>query len=239
MPCPRSLCLKGTWRELGDCLETCRGSAAQTGTPSCGTASINSSWTRRGFLCEPLAVTSTSSRSCSIFCAYLSRNAGQVLSREAIIERVWEGRFVSDATVSSCVKAVRKALGDSGENQTYVRTIRGRGFQFTALVEGVSGISETIRPSHDTTKHSANLGPRLSRWLRLRSPFCRCFPCLKILNLAFLATRLRRRSSWNCRGCTGFSLSPEGPHSNSAVRRSIWRGPAISSAQAIFWPARS
>lgn len=76
-------------------------------------------------------------------------NAGQVLSREAIIERVWEGRFVSDATVSSCVKAVRKALGDSGENQTYVRTIRGRGFQFTASVEDVSGISETIRPSHD------------------------------------------------------------------------------------------
>ena len=122
-------------------------------------------------------------------------NAGQVLSREAIIERVWEGRFVSDATVSSCVKAVRKALGDSGENQNYMRTIRGRGFQFTASVESVSGISETSahRPIKNTVRtwDSSNL----RRWLRPRSPFCRCFPCLKILNLAFLATRSRRRSS--------------------------------------------
>ena len=31
-------------------------------------------------------------------------------------ERVWKGRFVSDAAVSSCVKAVRKALVDEGRD---------------------------------------------------------------------------------------------------------------------------
>jgi DNA-binding winged helix-turn-helix (wHTH) protein len=67
---------------------------------------------------------------------FLVENAGQVLTREAIIERVWKGRFVSEATVSSCIKSARKALGDSGQNQTYIRTLRGRGFQFTAPVEG-------------------------------------------------------------------------------------------------------
>src|SRR5258706_14660868 len=59
---------------------------------------------------------------------FLVENAGQVLTREAIIERVWKGRFVSEATVSSCIKSARKALGDSGQNQTYIRTLRGRGF---------------------------------------------------------------------------------------------------------------
>lgn len=78
---------------------------------------------------------------------FFVESAGQVLSREAIIEHVWQGRFVSDATVSSCIKSVRKALGDSGENQTYIRTLRGRGFQFAVSVEAVTISLETVVPS--------------------------------------------------------------------------------------------
>jgi TolB-like protein/DNA-binding winged helix-turn-helix (wHTH) protein len=69
---------------------------------------------------------------------FLVQNAGRVLTREAIITQVWKGRCVSDATVSSCVKSARKALGDSGQSQTYIRTVRGRGFQFTMPVEDVA-----------------------------------------------------------------------------------------------------
>jgi TolB-like protein len=78
---------------------------------------------------------------------FFVEHAGQVVTREAIIEQVWNGRFVSDATVSSCIKSVRKALGDSGGKQIFIRTIRGRGFQFTASVESISGNLETIRRS--------------------------------------------------------------------------------------------
>jgi TolB-like protein/tetratricopeptide (TPR) repeat protein len=70
---------------------------------------------------------------------------GQVMSRDAIIEHVWKRRFVSDATVSTCIKSVRRALGDSGQNQTYLRTIRGRGFQFIASVESIPGELEISR----------------------------------------------------------------------------------------------
>jgi DNA-binding winged helix-turn-helix (wHTH) protein/tetratricopeptide (TPR) repeat protein len=66
---------------------------------------------------------------------FLVEHAGEVVTREAIIEQVWEGRIVSDATVSSCIKSVRKALGDDGAQQRHLRTIRARGFQFTASVE--------------------------------------------------------------------------------------------------------
>jgi DNA-binding winged helix-turn-helix (wHTH) protein/tetratricopeptide (TPR) repeat protein len=76
--------------------------------------------------------------------SFLVKRAGQVVTREAINERVWKGRFVSDATVSSCIKSVRKALGDSGQSQTYVRTVRGRGFQFAADVETVPAASEAV-----------------------------------------------------------------------------------------------
>lgn len=76
---------------------------------------------------------------------FFVESRGHVLSREAVIERVWKGRFVSDATVSSCIKSARKALGDSGESQTYIRTLRGRGFQFTASVETGAINLETVR----------------------------------------------------------------------------------------------
>src|SRR5258705_7268131 len=75
--------------------------------------------------------------------SFLVERSGQVVSRAAIIENVWKGRFVSDATVSSCIKSVRRALGDSGQAQTYLRTIRGRGFQFASPVERVSSAFET------------------------------------------------------------------------------------------------
>ncbi len=63
---------------------------------------------------------------------FLARNPGRVITRDEIIEQVWQGRAVSDTTVSSAVKSVRRALGDSGEDQNYVRTQRGRGFEFLA-----------------------------------------------------------------------------------------------------------
>ncbi len=69
---------------------------------------------------------------------FLIERVGQVLSRDAVIEQVWKGRIVSDATVSSCIKSARRALGDSGEQQTYIRTVRGRGFQLVATVEAIA-----------------------------------------------------------------------------------------------------
>ena len=91
--------------------------------------------------------------------AYLVKRAGQVVTREAIVEQVWQGRFVSDATVSSCIKSVRKALGDSGESQTYLRTIRGRGFQFTAAVDAMPEIAavEIALRSPDAAQHQAGV----------------------------------------------------------------------------------
>lgn len=81
--------------------------------------------------------------------SFFVENAGQVVTREAIIEHVWKGRSVSDATVSSCIKSVRQALGDSGEQQTYIRTIRGRGFQFTGSVESTQGRTQAIAHASD------------------------------------------------------------------------------------------
>ncbi|WP_116811078.1 winged helix-turn-helix domain-containing protein [Steroidobacter cummioxidans] len=65
---------------------------------------------------------------------YLIRHRDRVLSREELFREVWDGREVSDATLSNHVKSARKILGDSGELQKTILTIRGRGYQFVAPV---------------------------------------------------------------------------------------------------------
>jgi DNA-binding winged helix-turn-helix (wHTH) protein/TolB-like protein/tetratricopeptide (TPR) repeat protein len=70
---------------------------------------------------------------------YLIRNRDRVVTREELFETVWDGRAVSDATLSNHVKSARKVLGDSGELQRTIQTIRGRGYQFIAPVSEVAG----------------------------------------------------------------------------------------------------
>ncbi|TVO77878.1 winged helix-turn-helix domain-containing tetratricopeptide repeat protein [Sedimenticola selenatireducens] len=58
-----------------------------------------------------------------------------VFSRDDLIEVVWSGRIVSDSTVASCIKSARKALGDSGKRQIYIKTLQRRGFQFIGIID--------------------------------------------------------------------------------------------------------
>jgi TolB-like protein len=65
---------------------------------------------------------------------FLSRHAGRIVSRDEIVEGVWQGRTVSEATIDGCIKSARRILGDRGDNQNHIRTVRGRGFEFAAQV---------------------------------------------------------------------------------------------------------
>src|SRR5215467_2245119 len=79
---------------------------------------------------------------------FLLRHAGRVVSRDEIVEGVWQGRLVSETTIDGCIKLARRVLGDSGDNQSYIRTVRGRGFEFAAPVtardqgQSVVGVSQ-------------------------------------------------------------------------------------------------
>jgi TolB-like protein len=64
----------------------------------------------------------------------LVENAERLVSRDELIEVVWDGRIVSDATVSARINAARRALGDSGERQELIKTVPRRGFRFVTPV---------------------------------------------------------------------------------------------------------
>ena len=85
--------------------------------------------------------------------AYFVQHPGQLFTHEELIEQVWKGRIVSDSTVSTCIKNARKALGDSGGNQHYIKTVRGRGYRFSADVTNAapSASSSASRLAASTT----------------------------------------------------------------------------------------
>nr|WP_070959903.1 alpha/beta fold hydrolase [Hyphomonas sp. Mor2] len=65
---------------------------------------------------------------------HLVEHRDRVISKDELIEAIWDGRFVSDSAVSSRIKSARKALGDDGQAQKYIKTLHGRGVRFVANV---------------------------------------------------------------------------------------------------------
>jgi DNA-binding winged helix-turn-helix (wHTH) protein/pimeloyl-ACP methyl ester carboxylesterase len=66
---------------------------------------------------------------------YLIQNRDRVVSKDDLIASVWGGRIVSDSTLDSRINAVRKAVGDSGEQQALIRTVARKGVRFIGKVK--------------------------------------------------------------------------------------------------------
>lgn len=73
---------------------------------------------------------------------FLIERRDQLVTRAEIFEVVWQGREVSDTSLSNHIKSIRKILGDDVQQQDIIRTTRGRGYQFIAPVEEAG---ETMR----------------------------------------------------------------------------------------------
>lgn len=65
----------------------------------------------------------------------LVENSHRLVSKEEVCETVWNGRFISDATISTAVKMARRAVGDDGAAQTVIKTVHGKGYRFVAALQ--------------------------------------------------------------------------------------------------------
>lgn len=61
----------------------------------------------------------------------LARRIGQTVAKDELMAEVWPGVTVSDASVATALREVRRALGDDGAQQRYVETLRNRGYRLT------------------------------------------------------------------------------------------------------------
>jgi DNA-binding winged helix-turn-helix (wHTH) protein/Tfp pilus assembly protein PilF len=77
---------------------------------------------------------------------HLAGRAGEVVSKEELVERAWEGRLVTDDVLTVTIYALRKALGDDARRPRYIETVSRRGYRWIAPVEAVPPESVPIQP---------------------------------------------------------------------------------------------
>jgi serine/threonine-protein kinase len=108
---------------------------------------------------------------------FLSTHEGTVLSRDEIIQAVWDGRFISESTLTRTVADLRRTLGDDARKCKYIETIAKRGYRLVARVSSIADSStgmtaeiEASATSRDQTQPSlvvlpfANFGPTDDRY---------------------------------------------------------------------------
>src|ERR1700745_4494152 len=64
---------------------------------------------------------------------------GAVVSREALMARVWQGRIIAGNILPAQIAALRAAFG---VDRTLIRTVSGRGYQFTGEARILSASPE-------------------------------------------------------------------------------------------------
>ena len=66
---------------------------------------------------------------------YLIANRDRVVSKDALLAAVWNGRITSESALTTCINAARTAIGDSGDEQRLIRTLPRKGLRFVGDVD--------------------------------------------------------------------------------------------------------
>lgn len=59
----------------------------------------------------------------------LAARAGEVVSRDTLLEAVWHGKVVTEESLTRAISELRKALGDKANTPSYIQTIPKKGYR--------------------------------------------------------------------------------------------------------------
>ncbi len=77
---------------------------------------------------------------------FLAQRSPEVVPRDELFQKVWEGRAVVDGVLSRAISVLRQALGDDRRLARYIETVPRRGYRLVARVEReVEGSSQGER----------------------------------------------------------------------------------------------
>jgi len=162
----------------------------------------------------------------------LLENRDRIVCKNEIFEKVWKGRIVSDAAISSRIMAARKALGDDGRRQVWIKTVHGSGFRFVGKVTTITPReqaelqTELVRPGLNMRE----LDPRASLVvLPIRSLDTE--PASTLLAEALhddLTTQLARMPNYQVVARGAALLQPSAPASAVAIGRDLGVGYVVS-----------
>lgn len=67
----------------------------------------------------------------------LVQNQGRILSKEEMLNTIWQDSFVEESNLAFNIRKLRQALGDDKGSPTFIETIPRRGYRFKAEVKEV------------------------------------------------------------------------------------------------------
>lgn len=93
--------------------------------------------------------------------AFLVRERHRAVTKDEIQDVVWRGSIVSETALTRAIMKARRAVGDSADTQTVIRTVHGHGYQFVATL---TDRAEIDTPSADALSQApaARHGYRLA-----------------------------------------------------------------------------
>ena len=122
---------------------------------------------------------------------YLIRNRERVVSKDDLINTIWNGRVVSDAALTTRLNVARSVIGDSGEKQRLIKTLQRKGFRFVGTVQEVQRPADAALTADSGERAFrvplVQIGP-MPRQLRCR------FPAPTPFHRRAAVRELRRRS---------------------------------------------
>ena len=83
----------------------------------------------------------------------LADQPGEVLSREFLIETIWENKFVGEEALTQAISRLRKVFGDNPHQPQFIETIPKNGYRIIADIE----------PNHDIKIPFNGRPPQINR----------------------------------------------------------------------------
>jgi len=87
--------------------------------------------------------------------AVLVQNAGRLLPKQDLLDRVWSGVAVEEGSLTRGISSLRRVLGSTADGQDYIQTVSKRGYRF------ISHVRETTDDELDGTRLGIPLPPSI------------------------------------------------------------------------------
>src|SRR5215213_1881720 len=88
---------------------------------------------------------------------FFVRRAGRILTKEELLDAVWENSFVEEANLSQTIFVLRKALGENTKKPRFILTVPNRGYQFIAPVKETSARDAILEESFLSEFHAPEI----------------------------------------------------------------------------------
>jgi len=100
---------------------------------------------------------------------YLLRHPGRLLTKETLLNAVWQRRYVSESVLKGCINELRKVLEDDPKSPRYIETVAKLGYRFIAEVRQAGG-GEACTPEWlPSTAHGFGHGSSSAHWVGRRA----------------------------------------------------------------------